>query len=131
MGGNMSNISVIDSSYILKYLLKDEHNSQVDSKILEFREQKEQLVAPELLGYEVANAIRSAVMRNRITQKEAEISMCVFTDLEIELFSVDLHQILRVACKHGISCYDASYIALAREKNAKLLTYDTRLIALI
>jgi len=123
----MNNTSVVDLSFILKYLLKDEQNDQVDLTIRDFREQKIELIAPELLGVEVANALRSAVMRGRITKEEALLSMGVFIELKIKLLTVDLQRILEVAFEQKISCYDASYVALARAKGANLLTYDERL----
>lgn len=118
---------IIDSSYLLTYLFPDENNTLVDITMKDHREHSIQLLSTTLLPFEVMNGLRSGFLRHRLRQSDVHKAQKVFQLLTIDLVEPDGATILEIALKHSISCYDAAYIALAREKNAKLLTFDKNL----
>lgn len=120
-------VSVIDSSFILSYLFPDEGSREVDEIFEQFFSQKLSLIAPTLLPYEVCNGLKSAHVRNRITDTKGLELLNDFTNLDISLFSVDLTHTLHIAKKFQLSVYDAAYVVLAQFYKCELLTHDRQL----
>ena len=119
---------VIDASVILARLLPDEKASkEIGDLYDEFLEKKVDFVAPNLLSYEVANALRSAVRQKRITEGLAEEMLSLFLALPIEFEEISFVETLRLAIEKKLSGYDASYVWLAKEKGIKLVSLDKRL----
>jgi len=112
---------VIDASYILDVLFPDE-------KIKELPKVK--LVAPTLLQYEIVNAIKMAVVRKRIGQNVGRELIKEWQNWRIDYQEVDLTAVMNLALSNDLSVYDASYLWLAKEKKAKLLTWDKKLTRL-
>lgn len=109
---------VIDASYVLDILFPDE-------KMCEFP--KEKIIAPTLLRYEVTNAIKMAVVRKRISQSVGLELIKEWKSWKIEYQDVDQTAVMKLAITTDLSVYDASYLWLAREKRATLLTFDKKL----
>lgn len=120
-------INVIDSSYLLSYLFPDEGSREVDEVFDQFFDQKLSLIAPTLLAYEVCNGLKSALVRNRITEAKGLELLNDFTNLAISLLPVDLTHTLHIAKKFQLSVYDAAYIVLAQSNTCELLTHDRQL----
>ncbi len=118
---------VVDASFCLAFLLPDESAEVVTELFRQYVEHECIFIAPTLLPYEVGNGMMSALRRRRFTNKTAAQSMSSFLDLQIELFPTDLEQSFLLSQKHDLSIYDASYLALAHQKNVSLLTFDRRL----
>jgi predicted nucleic acid-binding protein len=79
---------------------------------------------------EVANSLWKAVKRNRISQKDAQEALQTLNDVNIQLVVVDWAQaseVLEIACKLGLTVYDAAYILLAHQTEACLVTADDKL----
>ncbi|SRR6266540_3064634 len=121
------NTYVIDTSFVLAYLLPDEKVKGVEEMFSKFEENKVSFVSPNLLLYETANGLRSAVVQKRLSQKEAELLLDSFLNIGILFEKVDEKQVLGLALNKSISAYDASYVWLAKIKKVKLLTLDERL----
>jgi predicted nucleic acid-binding protein len=86
-----------------------------------------QLTAPDLLVYEVANALN---YNPRMTVDELTISSAKLLELDLDLVLPRpeyASEIDRTARKFSISVYDASYVALADIIATKLVTADERL----
>lgn len=83
--------------------------------------------APQILVWEVGNYFfgpRSARLRRPLAERRERFEA---TLLGVEL--VDLAADLRTSAaecadRHGLTFYDASYLALARDRGAALLTHD-------
>ena len=63
---------VIDASVVLKWRLRDEEaTDKADALLDDFLAGNMLLLAPTLLDYEIANALRMAVIRQRLNEQEA------------------------------------------------------------
>lgn len=113
---------VIDASYVLSWLLPDEERPT---------DQPKYKFAPDLLRYEVVNALRSNVVQGRIDKKLAQILLETFDEWQIQYKEVDMKLVLDLAVENRLSGYDASYLWLARKLKTKLLTWDKKLAGLV
>ena len=109
---------VVDTSYVLSWLLPDEKSP---------KSTKEQLVAPELLVYEVINALKTSVRCKRIADDIAKQLLHEFESWNVQYFKIDNESVLNLAITEGLSGYDASYVYLAKKIKCKLLTWDKKL----
>ena len=124
---NQNNTFVVDTSFVLAYLLPDEKVRNVEEIFSKFEENKINLLSPHLLVYETMNGLRSAVLQKRQTEKTAELLLDSFLDMGILFEKVDEKEVLRLAFKKSITTYDASYVWLAKSQNIGLLTLDEKL----
>ena len=87
--------------------------------------------APDVLWPEVTNALRGYVVAERISRADAQDALRVAMTLPITLESTPRlgPAALETALDRGLSVYDASYVALARIRDATLVTADRRLAA--
>jgi predicted nucleic acid-binding protein len=85
------------------------------------------LRAPNLIGFEVANACLKKI-RAAPAERQALIEAFSLLDaLSISLESVDLDAAILLAERTKLTLYDASYLWLARELSAELVTLDDKL----
>ena len=124
---NQNNTFVVDTSFVLAYLLPDEKERNVEETFSRYEENKINLVSPHLLVYETMNGLRSAVLQKRQTEETAELLLDSFLNMGILFEKVDEKEVLRLALKKNITSYDASYVWLAKSQNIKLLTLDEKL----
>jgi predicted nucleic acid-binding protein len=117
---------VIDASAILAFIIPDETAPQsINNTFTEFSQQKLNLIAPKLLKLEVSNALRSGVIKKRMTKLTAKKIFKTFLRLSIDYQKTDkLEKIFQLALKHELSVYDATYLQLALQTKSKLLTLD-------
>lgn len=87
------------------------------------------LTAPDHFRYEVPNALRTAVRRQRMTVHQATRSIENLFDLGIEF--VDGDDLIVTgslyAFRYNIALYDALYLVLADRANAPFVHADRRL----
>ena len=122
-----SNKFVTDSSFLLCFLLPDEKEIFVENLFNQFLENEVQFIAPILLPFEIFNALKTATLRHRITFKTSRTLGQKFLDLSIELQDVDYLAVQKIANKHELTFYDASYLYLAKIEKLPLLTMDSNL----
>ena len=123
-GTNQRDTFVLDTSFVLAYLLPDEKKRNVEEMFSRFEANKISFIAPYLLAYETINGLRSAVMQKRQSPKTAERLLESFLNLGIGLENINEKDVFRLALNCGISAYDASYVWLAKTRKIKLLTLD-------
>lgn len=115
---------VVDSSAIMAVLMPDENKSLKVKKLLKIIVSKNKIIAPDLLIYEIGNGLKSAALSKRITFSQAGFLLDTFSQLSINLVSIDTNSVFKTAIEHKITFYDASYVYLAKFKKCKLLTLD-------
>jgi len=118
---------IIDASFVLSFLLPDENKTEVINIFDRYTQGKIKLSAPDLLSYEIINGLKGAILRKRITIKDATYLIDQFLDFEITLSNVDLSLVLSMATERNLSVYDASYLYLSQKEGAELLTLDSKL----
>jgi len=117
----------IDASVALAHLLDEPRPDWVDETVARVEGGWIDLVAPSLLWLEIGNCL----VRTREMADEFALEAMLRTEaLRIE--SLELGRPLRLraltlARTHGLSMYDAAYLAVAETVDAPLLTLDQRL----
>jgi predicted nucleic acid-binding protein len=115
-------VKVVDASAIAAILFNEAGSENLVKKLA-----KSQLTAPSLLPYELASV---AAKHCRKDPKQSEIfltSLKLLDGMGIELLAVPAIQCAALAERTGLSAYDASYLWLARNLNAELVTLDQKL----
>lgn len=118
---------VVDSSFLLCFLLPDERDELVDEILDNYTKGKIQLIASGLFPFEVFNGINVAIYRKRISIEEAKSLGERFLKLTIPLINADYLEIQKTAQDQKITFYDATYLYLSRLYNIPLLTLDKKL----
>ncbi len=122
----MDNV-VVDSSVIIKWLnTKDEENIAEAEKVLKKAQAgKIRLFAPEIFRYEIGNALLS----KKLEQAEAFDTLETAYDLpvtavgEVKELAFESY---KLAQTYGITYYDASFVSLAKQINAVLVTANPK-----
>ena len=110
---------IADTNIFLATVLNEPEKSAIIDVTL-----GQELVAPEVLPYEIGNALSAAVKRNRLTINEAlHLHQCTMA-IPVELRITDIANALEIACTHNISAYDAYFLECALATRAPLLTLD-------
>ena len=85
------------------------------------------LVAPRLLELEIANVCLTKIRRHRTDRSRLLRGWDRFRRLDMAFLDLDPGRVMVVAEETGLTVYDASYLLLARDKRAELVTLDRRL----
>ncbi|MCX7110253.1 MAG: type II toxin-antitoxin system VapC family toxin [Proteobacteria bacterium] len=84
-------------------------------------------IAPEILPYEIGNALSAMFKRNRLTQDEVLSAFEVTQQIPVELIPVDIEKALNIAMRFNIYAYDAYFIQCAIALNCPILTLDKKM----
>lgn len=85
------------------------------------------IIAPEILPYEIGNALSAMVKRKKLTRAEALEVERVTNLIPLRLVSVDIHEALKIAAEQNIYAYDAYFLQCAKAHSLPLLTLDKRM----
>ncbi|MDE1159129.1 MAG: type II toxin-antitoxin system VapC family toxin [Neorhizobium sp.] len=119
---------VIDASIACSWLLPDERAIVADRAFE--RLHLSTALAPVLLWYEVGNVLMMARRRKRIHIEQAREGLQKLRTLPIVACPIASDDtILTLADRHGLTAYDAAYLALAIERQLPLATLDRQLVA--
>jgi len=117
---------IVDASVTLAWCLADEADAYAE-EILE-RVVDEGAAAPAHWPLEVANGLRSAERRGRLSEEDLAQVRSLLAGLGIEVVPVELSTaagtVLDAARRHGLSAYDAAYLDLAAFRAVPLATID-------
>jgi predicted nucleic acid-binding protein len=120
---------VLDASLALQWFLEDEADRKYSLGVLSGLSENRALV-PVLWFYEVGNGLLMAHRRKRISFDQIEAFLSRLKALPIDTAPQSPHEILELptlARAHGLTIYDAAYLALAMKSNANLATTDNAL----
>ena len=121
---------VIDASAALKWRLRDEEaTEQADALLDDFMVGELELLTPTLFDYEIANALKTAVVVHRLIEADAINALHDFCEYHIERrdFQPIQEAALQLALRHQRSVYDGAYMALAQTEELWFYTGDKRL----
>ena len=121
---------VIDASVALKWRLRDEEaTSQADALLEDFLAGKLELLTPTLFDYEIANALRVAVTRQRLGEPDAAAALADFAQYTIVRcdFTGIASLTFDLSGQYQRSTYDSTYLALAQSQGVWFVTGDKRL----
>lgn len=117
-------VKVVDASAAAAILF-----GEPAAETVALRLESARLVAPALLGFEVANICWKKARRHPELHEKLLTAHRLLASLAIDTVAVDHHAALQLALETGLTGYDASYLWLARLLNAELVTLDDRLAA--
>lgn len=118
---------VIDASTALKWFVPEEDTEKAVKLRNKHIEGENILFAPDLLIYEVANALK---FRPDLTTEDLEKDIGALFALDIELIVPSSETIIKsttTARKLDITVYDAAYITLAETIGSCVITADEKL----
>lgn len=118
---------IIDASVVLRAFFPDEAQEQAQAVVRDHVAGRIELKAPQLLPYELANAVWQAQRRGRINIAQAEEIIRAMEGLQIEILPLEWGEMLPLARRFERSAYDASYLRLAEKLGEPLITGDERL----
>jgi predicted nucleic acid-binding protein len=89
------------------------------------------LLAPALLDFEIMNLALTKARRRPDLTERILISLVAALTVPISRVAVSGPDVFALARSTGLTAYDASYLWLARSRDAELVTLDTALLRLI
>ncbi len=120
---------VIDASVAVKWFVSERNTDKALRLKDLYLNGALELIAPTLIYYEVANALRFHPYY-RLTETELLNIITVLRDMQIviEPTAETWFRAFKTSISEGIAVYDAIYIATSLTLDAKLVTGDERLI---
>ena len=115
-------VRVADASAIGALLFGEPDAARVSSRLSGVR-----LISPTLLPFEVASICRKKVRLYPDLRVPLLAAYAMLPRMAIELVTVDQQDNLLLALETGLTVYDASYLWLAGNLKAELITLDKRL----
>jgi predicted nucleic acid-binding protein len=113
---------VADASVFLAAVLDEETRDWVVERTSDCT-----VVSPEVLPYEIANALITVKRRGRLTDREVLKAFDISQRIPVKLVPVTVRDALKIAVKHGIHAYDAFYLQCCRETKLPLVSLDKRM----
>lgn len=117
---------VVDASVAVKWIFPDEQSEAADELLI----QEDELLAPELIYFEVGNVIWKRVLAGQASPDFGNELLRGFSS--IPLVTADVRALgsltLQIATTHRRTFYDSSYLALAVVRGCELVTADERLV---
>lgn len=119
---------VLDASVVVKWFVEESYSKEARLLRDTYANGLIDLVAPNLLFYEVINALKYS---GGFGEDELKEVIEALKDYQITLYEFSGNIALKaieVAMRKGITIYDATYVALAYELGTILYTADEKLI---
>ncbi|MCF6286009.1 MAG: type II toxin-antitoxin system VapC family toxin [Candidatus Hydrogenedentes bacterium] len=82
------------------------------------------LMAPEVLPFEIGNALTAMVKKRTLDSEEVQAALEMVNMIPVDLRTVDMRAALDIAVRFRIYAYDAYYLECATRYRAPLLTLD-------
>ena len=115
-------VKVVDASAVAALLFGEPEADAVAAQLADSR-----LVAPGLLPFELANVCLIKSRRHPEQRAALMAAFQLYDRLSVEEVVVDHHAALELAKTTGLTAYDASYLWLAQQLGAGLVTLDKQL----
>lgn len=118
---------VVDSSVVVSSLAD---NGPVGTACASRLSTEPRLVAPAILDAEVVHALRGLVSGKKIAATVAGAAIQALPRLGIERLPVQLLVSRMWELKDNATAYDAAYVAMAEQLNARLVTGDRKFLGI-
>ncbi len=87
------------------------------------------IYAPEILPYEIGNALSAMVKRRQIAPEDVLPAFSIIQEIPVSLSKIDLPGALGIAIEQSIYAYDAYFLQCCLALQCPLLTLDSKLKA--
>jgi predicted nucleic acid-binding protein len=114
--------SVADTNIFLAVILDEPEKANIIQLTSET-----DIISPEIMPYEMGNALTAMVKRKQLTHDEALSTFEAANSIPVRLVSVDIQQALKLAFEHNIYAYDAYFLYCAKHLSCPLITLDKRM----
>jgi len=119
---------VLDASIAAAWFLPDEQNDAADELMDELKGTK--AFVPSLFWFEIRNLFLMAERRGRLDIGDASLLLKQLRCFPLrDLNTINDEMVFDLARRHELSAYDASYLALALQRQLPLATADRRLVS--
>ncbi len=98
-------------------------NEPEKAKIIQLTEGHE-LIAPEVLPFEVGNALTAMMKKGSLKREEVESAWDIIQRIPVDLRKTDIKYTLSIAIRYSLYAYDAYFLACAEKLHSPLLTLD-------
>lgn len=85
------------------------------------------IISPEILPYEIGNALSAMVKRKQLTAEEALEAQLKTNFIPVRLVTTNIQKALKLATEFNIYAYDAYFLHCAKSLTYPLLTFDKRM----
>lgn len=113
---------VSDSSAFLAVVLSEPERSAIVQST-----QGTEVCAPDILPYEIGNALTAMVKRDRLDGNQALKAWRSFSEIPVRLLTAEIAPCLELACCQNIYAYDAYFLHITQKLSCPLLTLDKRM----
>jgi predicted nucleic acid-binding protein len=110
---------LLDASAIMAVILNEPNREKVTNLT-----KNAVLLSPEVISFEVGNALVSLFKRHKLTKEEVLLAYEKFTLIPLRIIKIDISKALEIACKYNIYAYDAYYLEAAYRLKLPLITFD-------
>jgi len=87
-----------------------------------------ELFSPEILPYEIANALSKMVRRSILEPENAQEAYRLTELIPVNLHSVNISEALTISSRFKIYAYDAFFLQTAISLNGSILTIDKQML---
>jgi predicted nucleic acid-binding protein len=82
------------------------------------------LVAPEVLPFEIGNALTAMMKKSVLQADEVDSSWEIIQHIPVDLRHIDIKSALRIATRFNMYAYDAYFLECADSLRSPLITLD-------
>jgi predicted nucleic acid-binding protein len=115
---------VADASVFLSVALNEADREWVIEKT-----KASSIVAPEVLPYEIGNALIAVKKRGRLNDCEIMQALEISQKIPVRLVPVNIHDAMKIAIRFNMYAYDAYYVQCCIESKSPLISLDDRMCA--
>jgi predicted nucleic acid-binding protein len=88
------------------------------------------LIAPEVLPFEIGNALTAMVKRKTLLTDEAVLAWDAIQNIPVDLRRINIMAALKIAMQHSTYACDAYFLECALNQRSPLLTLDRQMRAI-
>ena len=115
---------MLDNSVVCGWFIENQANAYGDAVARQL--QDERAAVPAVWELELANVLRTACLRQRMTAQHAQavLTQIVSLPIDVDRQGAAPAELLALALRFGLSSYDAAYLELALRLQIPLATVD-------